>query len=146
MKNLLLAMLLFCSLTVVAQNYNASQESLRKEISEYLSRKRYSPENQSDGLKFKIEGENFYVEIDPEEKKPMFLRVCRYIKFDEKLTRKDVLDNLVLYNSIYGVKVSCKEKNVLISFEMFVNKASEITDIFDDMMIKIKLVSLMISD
>lgn len=137
-KQLLFMVMLLCSLSISAQSYNYSQETLRKDISSFLSRKGLYPETQSDGLKFKSEGFNYYVEIDKEEKNPMYLRLCRYIKFDDKLTREKVMKNLNSLNVKFGVKVSCQEKNVLVSLEMFLTKSSEFTYAFDDMLSQVK--------
>ncbi len=137
-KQVLVLFMLLCSTCIWAQSFSSSQESLRREISAFLSRQGLNPETQSDGLKFKSEGVNYYVEIDKEEKSPMYLRLCRYLKFDDKLTREKVIKNLNAMNVKYGVKVSCQEKNVLVSFEMFLTKSSEFTYAFKDILSQVK--------
>lgn len=137
-KQVLVLFMLLCSTCIWAQSFSSSQESLRREISAFLSRQGLNPESQSDGLKFKSEGANYYVEIDKEEKNPMYLRLCRYLKFDDKLTREKVIKNLNAMNVKYGVKVSCQEKNVLVSFEMFLTKSSEFTYAFKDILSQVK--------
>ena len=137
-KQVLVLFLLLCSTYIWAQSFNSSQETLRREISTFLSRQGLNPENQSDGLKFKSEGVNFYVEIDKEEKSPMYLRLCRYLKFDEKVTREKVMKKLNALNVKYGVKVSCLEKNVLVSYEMFLTKSTEFTYAFEDILSQVK--------
>lgn len=139
MKKKFAALLLFvCAVSMNAQDYTQAQEALRSEISSYLSRQGFNPEKQSDGLKFKSEGANYYIEIDKNEKSPMYLRLCRYLKYDDKLTRESVMSDLVSYNTTYGVKVSCREKNVLVSSEMFLTKASEFTYVFSDLLSQVK--------
>lgn len=139
MKKKIAALLLFfCSVSLSAQNYTQAQEELRSEISTFLSRQGFNPEKQSDGLKFKSEGANYYVEIDKHEKQPMYLRLCRYLKFDDKITREKVLTDLNSFNVKFGVKVSCQEKNVLVSSEMFLTKAEEFTYAFDDLLSQVK--------
>ena len=81
---------------------------------------------------------NFYIEIDNEKKSPMYVRLCRYIKFDDKITREKVIKNLNSYNVKYGVKVSCQEKNIVVSYEMFLTKSEEFTYIFSDMLSQVK--------
>lgn len=130
--------MLLCSTCIWAQGFNSSQEALRREISAFLFRQGLNPENQSDGLKFKSEGYNYYVEIDKNEKKPMYLRLCRYLKFDDSLTREKVLKNLNSLNVKYGVKVSCQEKSVLVSSEMFLTSSSEFTYAFKDIFSQVK--------
>lgn len=131
-------LMLMCPLCIFAQGYTSTQETMRKEISNFLSHKGFNPENQSDGLKFKSEGVNYYVEIDKDEKSPMYLRLCRYVKFDSQLSREKVLKNLNSYNVKYGIKVSCQDKNVLIAYEMFVKKSDDFTYVFDSALSQLK--------
>ena len=139
MKKILFSILmLVCATISSAQSFTNAQEILRKEISSYLSRQGLNPENQSDGLKFKSEGSNFYVEIDKEKKSPIYVRLCRYIKFDNNVTREKAIKNLNSYNVKFGVKVSCQEKNIVVSFEMFLTKSEEFTYVFSDMLSQVK--------
>lgn len=139
MKKILFSILmLVCATISSAQSFTNAQEILRKEISCYLSRQGLNPENQSDGLKFKSEGSNFYVEIDKEKKSPMYVRLCRYIKFDDNVIREKAIKNLNSYNVKFGVKVSCQEKNIVVSFEMFLTKSEEFTYVFSDMLSQVK--------
>lgn len=139
MKKILFSILmLVCTTVSYAQSFTSAQETLRKGISSYLSRQGLNPENQSDGLKFKSEGSNFYIEIDKEKKSPMYLRLCRYIKFDDKITREKVIKNLNGYNVKFGVKVSCQEKNIIVSSEMFLTKTEEFTYVFSDLLSQVK--------
>lgn len=137
-KNLFSLLMLVCATVSYAQSFTSAQETLRKEISSYLSRQGLNPESQSDGLKFKSEGSNFYIEIDKDKKTPMYVRLCRYIKFDDNITREKVINNLNSYNVKYGVKVSCQEKNIVVSYEMFLTKSEEFTYIFSDMLSQVK--------
>lgn len=139
MKRMILLMCLALNMCIgYAQNYTGSQETLRSQISAYLSRQGFKPENQSDGLRFKSEGVYYYVEIDKDEEKPMYVRLRRYVKFDNKLTREKVLKNLNSYNVKFGAKVSCQEKNIVISVEMFLTKASQFTYVFDSLLSQVK--------
>jgi hypothetical protein len=147
MKKKIATLLLFlCSVSLSAQNYTQAQEELRSEISSYLSRQGFNPEKQSDGLKFKSEGSNYYIEIDKDEKTPMYLRLCRYLKFDDKITREKVMKDLNGLNVKYGVKVSCQEKNILVSFEMFLTKATEFTYAFNDLLSQVKSACSKVND
>lgn len=139
MKKIIISFLmLVCATISYAQSFTSAQENLRKEISSYLSRQGLNPESQSDGLKFKSEGSNFYIEIDKDKKSPMYVRLCRYIKFDDKITREKAIKNLNSYNVKFGVKVSCQEKNIVVSSEMFLTKPEEFTYIFNDMLSQVK--------
>lgn len=139
MKKFILSLfVVVCATTSNAQSFTTAQENLCKEISSYLSRKGFNPENQSDGLKFKSEGSNFYIEIDKNQKSPMYVRLCRYIKFDDKITREKAIKNLNSFNVKYGVKVSCQEKNIVVSSEMFLTKTEEFTYIFNSLLSQVK--------
>ena len=139
MKRIIFLLLLFvCATMSYAQSFTNAQETLRKEISSYLSRQGLNPEDQSNGLKFRSEGSNFYIEIDEEKKSPMYVRLCHYIKFDDKITREKAIMNLNSYNVKLGVKVSCLEKNIVVSSELFLTKSEEFTYIFSEMLSQIK--------
>ena len=139
MKKNLFSLLMLVSATVsYAQSFTSAQETLRKEISSYLSRQGFNPENQSDGLKFKSEGSNFYIEIDKDMKDPMYVCLRRYIKFDDRITREKVIKHLNSYNVKFGVKVSCQEKSIVVSSEMFLTKAEDFTYIFEDILSQVK--------
>ena len=137
-KKIIILLMLVCSINSFAQSFTPAQENLRKDISTFLTRKGFNPETQSDGLKFKSEGVNYYVEIDKNDSSPMFLRLCRYAKYDNQLTREKVLKNLNSYNVKYGVKVSCQDKSVLLSCEMFVMKSEDFTYVFDTALLQMK--------
>lgn len=139
MKKKIATLVLFlCAITLNAQNYTRSQEALRSEISSYLSREGFNPERQSDGVKFKSEGISYYVEIDKTENDPMYLRMCRYLKYDDHVSRESVMSNLNSFNAKYAVKVSCQDKYILISSEMFLTEASEFIYAFNDLFKQVK--------
>lgn len=139
MRKFIISSLMLVSATIsFAQGFTSAQENLRKEISSYLFRQGFNPENQSDGLKFKSEGSNFYIEIDKDMKDPMYVCLRRYIKFDDKITREKVIKNLNSYNVKFGVKVSCQERSIVVSSEMFLTKAEDFTYIFEDILSQVK--------
>lgn len=147
MRKLLLSLVMSICLTLsFAQNYNREQETLRDEIRSYLSQQGFNPQNQIDGLKFKSDGKNYYVEIDKDETNPMFVRLCRYIKFDERISRERILENLNSYNVKYGVKVSCQEKDIQVVTEMFVLSASDFTCVFADLLSQVKSAAAKVLD
>lgn len=121
-----------------SQNYDREQEVLRTEISDYLRKQGLNPEKQDDGLKFKSEGNTYYIEIDMEAKEPMYVRMRRYIKYDTKFSREKVSKNLTAYNIKLGVKVFCLEKSYVLSTEMFLTKASEFNNVFDSLLSQMK--------
>lgn len=139
MKKILFAILfLFNVVCVFSQNYSKEQESLRNEITDYLKKQGLNPEKQDDGLKFKSEGSTYYIEIDKDAKEPMYVRLRRYIKYDDNFDKNKIAENLNEYNVKFGVKVFCQEKSFVISAEMFLTKASEFNYVFDTFLLHIK--------
>ena len=111
MKRLLILLIvLVCTSIAFAENYNAAQEALRKDIAAYIQKKGLRVDMQDDGLKFKSEGTTYYIEISDSNTDPMYLRICLYLSYGEKLTRANVLQKLNDYNVKYCVKVTCLEK------------------------------------
>ena len=121
-------------LSSYAVGFNASQEALRTAIETDLKNKGYAFERQDDGLKFKSEGINYFIEISKEDTNPMHVRLSRYIKFDDKIKREDVMAKLKDYNSTYAVKAYCKEKNLILTADMIVTSADQFTYVFGDLL------------
>lgn len=139
MKKLLLSLALFLvSISVSAQSYSTQQKQLISQISSYLSGKGYSAEEQKDGLKFKNEGTNYFIEVSKEDKSPMYLRLCRYVKYSESIKQDVVAKQLNSYNAKLGVKVCSTENGLVISAEMFVTSATEFTDVFATLLNQMK--------
>lgn len=121
-------------LSSYAVGVNASHEALRTAIETDLKNKGYTVERQDDGLKFKSEGINYFIEISKEDTNPMYVRLNRYIKFDDKIKREDVMAKLKDYNSTYAVKAYCKEKNLILTADMIVTSADQFTYVFGDLL------------
>lgn len=139
MKRILMLVVLLGALFAAnAAGYNAKQEALISEIEKNLKEQSYSVERQDDGLKFKSEGVTYYIEVDKDETNPMYVRLCRYVKFDDKIKRDKVMKKLNDLNAKYAVKAYCKEKNVIFSAEMFVTSADQFNYAFNDMLSLIK--------
>lgn len=135
MKRILMLVVLLGALFAAnAAGYNAKQEALISAIEKNLKEQSYSVERQDDGLKFKSEGVTYYVEVDKDETNPMYVRLCRYVKFDDKIKRDKVMKKLNDLNAKYAVKAYCKEKNVILSAEMFVTSAAQFNYAFSDML------------
>lgn len=139
MKRILMLVVLLGALFAAnAAGYNAKQEALISAIEKNLKEQSYSVERQDDGLKFKSEGVTYYIEVDKDETNPMYVRLCRYVKFDDKIKRDKVMKKLNDLNAKYAVKAYCKEKNVIFSAEMFVTSADQFNYAFHDMLSLIK--------
>ena len=127
-------MLVGSLLSSYATGYNQKQEALRSTIESSLKSKGYTVERQDDGLKFKSEGITYFVEISKDDTNPMYVRLTRYIKFDDKIKRDDVMAKLKDYNSTYAVKAYCKEKNLILSADMLVTSADQFTCVVSDLL------------
>lgn len=139
MKKLLLSLtLVFVAICANAQSYTSQQKQLISQISSYLSGQGYSTEEQKDGLKFKNEGTNYFVEVSKEDKSPMYLRLCRYVKYSESIKEYVVVKQLNSYNAKLGVKVCSTENGLVISAEMYVTSATEFTDVFATLLNQMK--------
>ena len=125
-------------LSSYAAGYNQKQEALRSTIENSLKSKGYTVERQDDGLKFKSEGITYFVEISKDDTNPMYVRLTRYIKFDDKIKRDDVMAKLKDYNSTYAVKAYCKEKNLILSADMLVTSADQFTNVVSDLLSLLK--------
>lgn len=128
------AMLIGTILSSYAAGYNQKQEALRTAIESSLKSKGYTVEREEDGLKFKSEGVNYFIEISKDDTNPMYVRLSRYIKFDDKIKRDDVMAKLKDYNSTYAVKAYCKEKNLILSADMLVTSADQFTYVVTDLL------------
>ena len=139
MKKLLLSLtLVFVAICASAQSYNTQQKQLISQLYSYLSSQGYSSEEQKDGLKFKNEGTNYYVEVSKDDKSPMYLRLCRYVKYSESIKQDVVAKQLNSYNAKLGVKVCSTENGLVISAEMYLTSATEFTDVFATLLNQMK--------
>ncbi|MCD8387418.1 MAG: hypothetical protein LUD17_11085 [Bacteroidales bacterium] len=139
MRQFLLLMALIASVSIAAaKGYTPQQEKLRTQIESFLKEEGYTTERQTDGLKFRSNNDVYYIEIDSQETSPMYLRLCRYVKFDDNLKRENVMSNINDLNAKYCVKLHCKEKSAVLTAEMFVTQASQFRQAFPDLMKQIK--------
>lgn len=136
MKKILLVAILsivniYCS---YSEDYSSSQLDLIKSVQEFLDTEGYHPERQDDGLKFTKNGASYYVEVSKEDTAPMYLRLRRYVRYSDKLSKESIGKNINDYNVKYGVKALCRENAVVLSLEMYLSDASQFIGIFDKCM------------
>lgn len=132
-RTLILITLIGALLSAYAAGYTPRQEALLASIESHLKKEGYMPERQDDGLKFKSDDSNYYIEISKDDINPMYVRLTRYIKFNEKIKRDDVMEKLKDYNLTYAVKAYCKEKNLILSADMLVTTSEQFTNVFSDL-------------
>lgn len=138
MKKWLMILFAICNIACINAAYTKEQQALCNGIESYLRSQGYSVEVRDDGLKFMNDGDTYFIEIDETESNPMYVRLVRYVKFEDKIKREKVLKNITEYNSKYVIKAICKEKNVLLTGEMFVSNANQFNVAFPDMLTLMK--------
>ncbi len=127
-------------LSSVAAGFSAKQEELRTDIEGRLKSKGYTVERRDDGLMFVSDGDKYFIEIDESATKPMYVRLCRYVNFDDNIKRDSVLKQLNALNSTPGIKVYCKEKKVIFAAEMFVTSPTQFNNALYDLLSLMKKV------
>lgn len=137
-KFLLSIAFVFAAANINAQSFNTQQKQLVSQISSYLSGQGYSADKQNNGVNFKDEGVNYYIEVSKEDKSPMFLRLCRYVEYSETIKEEVVVKNLNEYNAKLGIKVYCMDGGLVISSEMYVASSSEFTGVFPTLLNQMK--------
>lgn len=137
----MIAMMIGCVLSSFAADYNTKQEKLRTAIETTLKERGHSVERDKDGLKFMDGGDIYYVEIDEDSTNPMHVRLVKYIKFDSNFKRSEAMKKLMDYNSSLAVKAFCKEKNLGLASDMFVTSPEQFTNVFGDLLSRIKNVA-----
>lgn len=139
MKRAISFLLLFGAiLTGFAAEFNSKQLAVISGIESYLKGKGYNVERRDDDLKMTIDGNTYYVEFDASEDNPMYVRLVRYVKFDNNIKRDKTLKKLKDCNQFDAVKVLCKEKNVILSSEMYVSDARQFNNVFATMLANMK--------
>ena len=76
--------------------------------------------------------------MSKDDKSPMYLRLCRYVKYSESIKQDVVAKQLNSYNAKLGVKVCSTENGLVISAEMYVTSATEFTDVFATLLSQMK--------
>jgi hypothetical protein len=130
-KHCILVFLMFIVLCTSAQDYSSEQNILCSRIFSYLSEQGLSPNKTSDGMTFTKDGYKYYLEVDKQEKYPMFVRFSQYVNFNEKLTKTSASEKIEDYNNKFGVKVCILENSLKISCELFVANATQYNYVFD---------------
>lgn len=120
--------------TKKSNKFNLAQESLLSAIESNLKNIGLEVEQDNDGLKFKCDGGTYFIEVDKDEINPMYVRLCRYIRFDDTFKRETAMRILNDLNAKYTIKASCKERNMILSAEMFVASADQFNYAFNDML------------
>lgn len=103
----LLLVFFFTSFQAFADGeFTTRQLALRSEIQSFLKQEGFMPEIDSDGdIKFKREGNTYYVRIDKANKSPMYLRLQSYYNYSDNLSKSKISAALPDLNLWKAVKV-----------------------------------------
>lgn len=113
-----------------SKTLSSSQLTLRNSIQSYLKSEGFQPMIDDDGdIKFKRQGDIYFVSVSATDENPMFAKLSKYINYNDDITRT----KLILFNSEHDYKM-CKifpaEKYFVIKSEMYLTTSSSFTNIF----------------
>lgn len=118
--------------TYAQKNFNAGQKALNDNIFAYLQNEGYVPSIDSDGdIKFKRNGDIYYVIIRPEETSPYFIRLQKYFSYGTRVTKQNILKYVKEVNSYKMLKCTFTDEQYVLTSEMFLSNSSSFTLIFN---------------
>ena len=128
-----IALMSICAVVTYAQkNFNAGQKALNDNIFAYLQNEGYVPSIDSDGdIKFKRNGDIYYVIIRPEETSPYFIRLQKYFSYGTRVTKQNILKYVKEVNSYKMLKCTFTDEQYVLTSEMFLSNSSSFTLIFN---------------
>ena len=129
----ILGVVLFPMMSFAQENeYTPEQLALRSDIFNFVKQEGFVPEIDPYGdIKFKSEGDVYYIAVSYQDKSPMYVSFYRYFgSYPAEFSRDVVVmatGNLNLYK---GIKIICFEDAYRIGADMYVNSAEPIKDAF----------------
>lgn len=118
-----------------AQELTAEQRKLRSDIVLFLKEEGYLPEIDKDGdIKFKKEGNSYYVRIYSNNESPFFVSLFRSFDYPEKYSRDIVKMATSELNFYKGVKVLCFDNNLFVQAEMYLHNSENFKYVFYKLM------------
>ena len=89
------------------------------------------PEIDSDGdIKFKREGNTYYIRIDKANKSPMYLRLQSYYSYSDNLSKSKISAALPDLNLWKAVKVVMYESQFTVQADMFLTSSEAFKTVF----------------
>lgn len=133
---ILIVCMLLCNVAYIsADELNLSQLRLRGDIKNFLQQEGYLPEIDSDGdIKFKKEGDSYYVIINPGDTSPMYVMLSRVLANPEGYTPEAIKLASAELNLYKGVKMLCFEKSISIRTEMYLTSADAFKNVFNKLL------------
>lgn len=118
---------MFCS----ADELNLAQLRLRGDIKNFIQQEGYMPEIDEDGdIKFKKEGETFYVMVNSSDVSPMYVVLSKSFNNPEGYSPQAIKLAASQLNFYKGVKVLCFEKSFSIRAELYLTSADAFKESF----------------
>ncbi len=138
MKKLLRTLvIMLCFATYLTFNANAQiqtlsskQYELRNEIQAFIKAEGFQPTIDNDGdIKFKRQGNIYYVIISKTDENPMYLTFSKYFNYNDQINKsKLMLFNLE--NDYKMCKIKTFDNNYAFLSEMYITEANAFTKIF----------------
>lgn len=128
----LLLVFFFTSFQAFADGeFTTRQLALRSEIQSFLKQEGFMPEIDSDGdIKFKREGNTYYIRIDKANKSPMYLRLQSYYNYSDNLSKSKISAALPDLNLWKAVKVVMYESQFTVQADMFLTSSEAFKTVF----------------
>lgn len=113
-----------CVNLMAVKSFNADQLALRQNIFDFLKEEGYVPELDSDGdIRFKVEGNSYYVIVNEIDNSPMFLTLYRGFNYDESYTKTKVESVALEVNKYKGLKFMIFDNSYSFNVEMYLVNA-----------------------
>ena len=111
--------------------FNSEQLALRTDLFNFLKEEGFMPELDSDGdIKFKSEGQPYYISVSITEEKPMYVVLCRSFNNPNEYSAETIAMASTKLNFYKGVKVLCFDKSFRIGAELYVRNAEPVKSAF----------------
>lgn len=128
----LLFVLCMTSFQAFAQDsFTPRQLALRSDIQNFLKQEGFLPEIDSDGdIKFKREGNTYYISVDKNNKSPMYVCLRSYYSYDDNLTKTKIKEALPDLNLWRAVKVVMLDEQFAVQADMFLTSSEAFKTVF----------------
>lgn len=130
--SVLLFVLCMTSFQAFAQDsFTPRQLALRSDIQNFLKQEGFLPEIDSDGdIKFKREGNTYYIRVDKKNKSPMYVCLRSYFSYDDNLTKTKIKEALPDLNLWRAVKVVMLDEQFAVQADMFLTSSEAFKTVF----------------
>ena len=128
---MLFCSVLMCTVAFAQKDYSSEQRSLRDKVMSFLKTEGFQPSIDEDGdIKFKRQGDVYYVIISDSDSNPMYLRLIKQFDFSGGITKSNIDNYAREVNKYKMCKLIVNENSFTICMEMYLTSASAFTSIF----------------